>query len=391
MRLRAGTGLSRARDSYAAGREAALASLAPLGSAPSSGPPALVVTFTMPGHDLPALLAGIRSVTGTAMLVGATASGEIVRDEYLGFGGGVGVLSMTAGPYRFGVASAHHIRDDLDQAGQLITRTSRGEAGPSPYAAVFLLADSLLGDLQQIVQGVYRVTGAQVPIIGGCAGDEQKFRRTFVFHNDTIVEEGAVAVWIASERPLRVVTRHGWQPIGPPMLITRAKSTEIIEIGGRPAATVYEEQLGFAPGQLTQENFWNTALRHPFGLLQPDGSVVIRVPRARTEEGWLRIQGCPPPAGGAIQIMTGSPDMLLDIADGVARDALNEQPDASVLFAFSCAARATIFGPRTPEEPRRLQSAAGDIPVFGFYCCAEFARTSGVLGTHNATLTALAL
>ena len=58
---------------------------------------------------------------------------------------------------------------------------------------------------------------------------------------------------------------------------------------------------------------------------------------------------------------------------------------------FSCAARAMIFGERAPEEARLLQSAAGDVPTFGFYCCAEFARTAGVLGTHNATLTAVAL
>jgi hypothetical protein len=61
------------------------------------------------------------------------------------------------------------------------------------------------------------------------------------------------------------------------------------------------------------------------------------------------------------------------------------------LLAFSCAARAMIFRDRAPEEAARLQAAAGDIPTFGFYCCAEFARTAGVLGTHNATLTALAL
>ena len=64
------------------------------------------------------------------------------------------------------------------------------------------LADSLLGDLQQLVQGVYRITGPKVTLVGGAAGDEQKFVRTFVFHNDTVVEEGAVALWIASERPL---------------------------------------------------------------------------------------------------------------------------------------------------------------------------------------------
>lgn len=387
MKIRAGTGLSEARDAVEAGREAATAAVAGL----AGEPPALVIVFTTPRYDLPALLASIRSVTGDAHLIGATGSGEMVQGQHLGFGVGVGVLALTAGPYRFGLASADHIRGKLDQAGQAITRASRAEAGPSPHAAVLLLADCLAGDLQQLFQGAYRITGPKVSITGGAAGDELKFVRTCVFHDDRVVEEGAVALWIASERPLPVVTRHGWEPIGIPLLVTRAEGTEIIELGGRPAAIAYEEQLGLEPGQLGADQFWGTSITHPFGLLQSDGSSVIRVARSKTEHGTLRIQGCVPPAGSAVQVMTGTADTLLDIVEEVASATLETYPDAGVLLTFSCAARATIFGERTAEESRRLQAAAGAVPTFGFYCCGEFARTAGVLGTHNATLTALAL
>jgi hypothetical protein len=89
--------------------------------------------------------------------------------------------------------------------------------------------------------------------------------------------------------------------------------------------------------------------------------------------------------------MGGSVDSLLGVTDEVVDDALDSQPDAAVLLTFSCAARAMIFGERAPEEARHLQASAGAVPTFGFYCCAEFARTAGVLGTHNATLTAVAL
>lgn len=387
MKIHAGTGASGAHDATEAGREAATAAVTGL----TGEPPALVIVFTTPKYDLPALLAGIRSVTGDAHLIGATGSGEIVQGQHLGFGGGVGVLVLTAGPYRFGVASADHVRGKLDRAGQTIARASRAEAGSSPHAAVLLLADCLAGDLQQLVQGVYRITGPKVSITGGAAGDELKFVRTFVFHDDRVVEEGAVALWIASDRPLPVVTRHGWEPIGIPLLVTRAEGTEIIELGGRPAAIAYEEQLGLAPGQLAADQFWGTSITHPFGLLQSDGSSVIRVARSKTENGTLRIQGCVPPAGSAVQVMTGTTDTLLDIVEQVANATLATYPDAGVLLTFSCAARATIFGERTAEESRRLQAAAGAVPTFGFYCCGEFARTAGVLGTHNATLTALAL
>lgn len=386
-RVRAGTGISQAQDSFGAGREAASAAVASLDGEAL----ALVMVFTTPRFDLPALLAGVRSITGAAPLVGATGSGEIVRGRYLGFGAGVGVLALGAGPYRFGVASAERIRERLDEAGQDTARRSRAQAGESPHAAVILLADSLLGNLQELVQGVYRVTGPRVAIVGGAAGDEQQFRRTLVFHDDRIVEQGAVALWVASEEPLQAVTGHGWTPIGIPMLVTRAEGTRILELDGRTAADVYEEQLGLEHGALSPERFWGTSILHPFGLLQPDGTSVIRVARSRTEEGYLNIQGCLPPPGSAVQVMSGSADGLLDVVEEVAGAALAARPGAGALLTFSCAARAMIFGPRAPEEARRLQAAAGEVPIFGFYCCAEFARTAGVLATHNATLTTLAL
>jgi hypothetical protein len=387
LRVRAGTGTSRADDPRVAGQEAAAEALKAL----QGEAPALVLVFTSPKYDLPVLLQSIRAVTGAALLAGATGSGEIVQGQYMGFGAGVGVLAMTAGPYRFGIASARSIKGNLDRAGQAIARDSRTRAGGGPNGAVVLLADSLLGDLQQLVQGVYRITGPRILIAGGAAGDEQKFVRTFVFHDGDIIEEGAVAVWIASDHPLGVSVAHGWRPMGDPLLVTRAEGIEILELGGRRAAEVYEEQLGLAPNQLSAEQFWGTSILHPFGLLQADGTSVIRVARSKTARGSLLIQGCVPPSGSAVQVMAGSADTLLDVVEGVVGTALRAHPEAGVLLTFSCAARATILGPRAAEEPRRLQQAAGSIPTFGFFCCGEFARTAGVLATHNASLTALAL
>ena len=388
MKIRTGVGHSSNLDnSFEAGKEAASAAITEL----DGETPSLVIVFTTPRYDLHELIAGIRLITGDAKLFGATGSGEIVKDRYLGFGGGVGVMALTAGPYRYGLASAAHVRGKLDETGQSIARASKADAGSGAHAALVLLSDCLVGDLQELFRGVYRITGPKVAITGGAAGDELKFERTFVFHDDKVVEEGVVGLWIASDHPIPVVTRHGWDPIGIPLLVTRAEGTEIIELGGRPAAEAYEEQLGLAPGQLSVNDFWNTSIVHPFGLLQPDGTSVIRVARSKSPQGTLRIQGCVPPTGSAVQVMTSTPEALLDVTEEVVVEALSRFPDASALVVFSCAARAVILGPRCVDEPTRLQTAARETPVFGFYCCGEFARTAGVLGTHNATLTAIAL
>lgn len=384
--LRVGMGQSGLPEASAAGIAAANDALAPLGGAS----PSLVMVFATPRYDLRALIDGIRSVTGTALLVGCTGSGEIIGEQYLGFGGGVGVLALAGGPYRFAAASAGGLSGDLDAPGRTLAREARDAAGPSPHAAALLITDSLLGDLQQFAQGVYRVAGPAVALVGGAAGDEQRFVRSSVFHDDRILDSGALVLWIAGEHPFEVVTRHGWEPVGAPLLVTRAEGTRIRELGGRPAADAYESELGLeAP--LSRESFWPTSIRHPFGLTQPDGTHVIRVARAKDDEGVLTIQGCVPSVGSVVQVMRGTDDDLLGVVREVADTALAARADARVLLAFSCAARATILGPRAPEEAASLQAAAGDVPVFGFYCCAEFARTSGVLSTHNATLTAIAL
>jgi hypothetical protein len=385
--VRVGIGVCTRKEAFEAGQQAAAEALAKLGDVVE---PSLILVFSTPRYDLPALVRGVRSLTGSTLLVGCTGSGELVAGDYLGFGGGVGVLALAGGAYRFGVASEANIEGALDPVGQTLARAARDQVGPSPYAAAMLITDSLLGDLQQFVQGVYRVTGPKIAIVGGAAGDEQRFVRSSVFHDGAVMDKAALVLWIASDHPIRVVTRHGWSPIGAPLLVTSAEGTQIAELGGRPAAAAYEEALDLGE-ELTPENFWGTSINHPFGLLQPDGTHVIRVARAKNPQGTLTIQGCVPPVGSAVQVMGGSTDDLLNVTEEVARTAIEGATNPGVLLTFSCAARAMIFKERAAEESARIQTAAGDIPAFGFYCCAEFARTAGVMGTHNATLTAVAL
>jgi hypothetical protein len=385
-KLRVGTGTSRKQDAAQAGREAAAAALGQLGGEKA----AAILVFATPKLDLRALLGGVRSVTGETLLVGSTGTGELVRGEYVGLGQGVAVLAMTAGPYRFGAASAGHIGPQLEEVGKDVARRSRAQAGDSPHGAVLLIADQLQTDLQGLAQGVYKVGGPRVTMVGGGAGDEYQGVHSQVFHGGEVVEEGVVALWIASDTPLPVVTAHGWRPKGTPMLVTRGEGSTVLELGGRPAIPVYAEQIGRTEEELAPEKFLATSVMYPLGLLQADGSRVIRLSYARNGNG-LVIHGCLPPPGGAVQVMTATVDELLAVGDEVIPAALETRPDAGVILAFSCAARGFIFGDRVGEEAPRLQKLAGDVPVFGFYTHAEFARTAGVLATHNETLTALAL
>jgi hypothetical protein len=92
-----------------------------------------------------------------------------------------------------------------------------------------------------------------------------------------------------------------------------------------------------------------------------------------------------------VQIVSADQDDLLGASEEVVGEALRGMAAPAVLLMFSCIARIDVLDDRADEEAARLHKAAGDVSTFGFYTYGEFARSTGVAGYHNATLTAIAL
>ena len=386
-RLRASTGSSESHDPVEAGRSAATQAVAGLDGAP----PALIVVYVSVRYDLPALLSAVRSVTGDTPLVGATSTGHFRGADLTEPARGVAVLAMTAGPYRFGLAAVGGLSADAMKAGAELVRAARAEAGPEPgpYATVLLFADGLAPEQQALVTGIHRVTGAAIPVVGGGAADDRRLQETFVLYNDRVVADTAVAVWIASDRPVPVQVGHGWHAIGLPLLVTSVEGQIVREIAGRPARDVFEEHIRQGDtdelDRVRPGGYYST---HAFGLVEPDGSHLIRGVFMDTD-GNIRTFA-PLPVYSAIQIVACEPDDLLAVSHSIAEESV-AGGDAGLVLVFSCVARLDVLQERGPEEAERLQAAAGTVPIFGIYTYGEFARTSSVAGYHNSTVAAVAL
>jgi hypothetical protein len=173
------------------------------------------------------------------------------------------------------------------------------------------------------------------------------------------------------------------------MMVTEVDGLCVRRIAGRPALEVYREALGDDGSALRPSAYIALAQEHPFGLIQPDGSSLIRVVRMSDNDSDLMTFTELPPFA-AINVMAGRPDDLLGAAGPVVVEA-HDGRVASVLLVFSCAARHEVLGDRISEEAALLQDAAGSIPTFGFYTYGEFARNRSIAGHHNATVAALAL
>ena len=274
--IRSGAGTSTLDDAAAAGRAAALTAADGLEGAT----PSLVLVLASVRYDLPALLAGVRSVTGSAPLAGATSAGHFTGLDLAEPGTGVAVLVLSGGGYRFGVGSASGMAERPVEVGAELTRAAREAAGAGedrPHAAVLLLTDGLGGDQQGVLTGVHRTAGATVPVVGGAAGDDRRMESTSVFHDDQVITGGAVGVWIASTRPLTVASAHGWTPVSLPQMVTRSEGLLIHEIGGRPATAVYGEHADLSAGEGLRRadgRLWQAS--YALGVIEPDGSHLVR-------------------------------------------------------------------------------------------------------------------
>lgn len=386
--LRIGIGFSEATDGRVAGVAAAESAVADLGGEPT----ALVIVYASVSYDLPALLAAVASVTGDARVVGASSNGQFHRGSMIAPGIGVSVLAMSSGEYGFGTAVVTGIGAEAFECGKRLARLAREAADGSraQNSALLVLADGLSGcDLAALLSGIYRVTGASVPVVGGAAADDGAIVRSYVFHGDTALSDAAVAVWISSPRPLTVTSAHGWRPEGLPMLVTRVEGSIVHEIGGRPAVEVFREyfrdRTDRSGATLARDGF---DARRAFGVVEPDGTQTIRA--AGINANGQLYTFAPLQEYSAVRIVTCNADTLLGVSEEIIGTAIAGH-DPAIVLAFSCTGRMEILAERRAEEPLRLQRTAGSIPTFGFYTYGEFARTSSVAGYHNATITAIAL
>jgi hypothetical protein len=389
-------GVAATNDSAEAGFEAAC-------RAAHGRRPALVIAFASAAHDLAQVARGIRQAVPPGVpLVGCSTAGELAAaGDGRRVAGSCGLVVFALGGdgfrVRTGVATAASA--DLRRAGEQAARAALAE-GPARLGGdvLLLLSDGLAGDQQEVVRGVYSVTGAGVPLVGGCAGDDLRMQRTSQLYGDghgpdRALTDAVVAVHLSSDAPIGVGVHHGWRPVGSPVAVG-SQGTRVQTLDGRPALDVYLERL--RPPCAAWDDpaaFTQFASTHPLGFDRRAGTSVRFVAGADFERRELLFVAHVPDAS-LVHLMGGDRQSVLDATEAAAQGALHQlgaTPVAGVL-AFDCVARRGVLGEEgVLDEVDRLAATMAGAPVAGFYTYGEFARTTGVTGFHNQTLVVMAL
>ncbi|MBB5873520.1 hypothetical protein F4553_006954 [Allocatelliglobosispora scoriae] len=376
------------RSPHADSRTAALAAAA---DALRGEDPVLLIAFTAITHDPAAVLAGLREAAPGVPIVGCTTHGEI------GPGGpsdGSVTVAAIGGPgFSVSTAVAEGVSGRQREAGAEVAECI-GAVRDLPHRVLMLLTDGAVRDQESILRGVYGVLGAEIPLFGGACADGWRMTGGYLMGDDRLLTDAVVGVAISSEAPLSVGFRHGWRKVGHPMIVTSAGDGRVYTLDDRPALDVYLERLDAPPEAYTDEQaFTEFALPRPLGIQRRSGV------EARNLSTEVDLVGRSIGGGGAIDhggltwVMTGDEASILEATDQACLDALDGLGDDSPvgMLTLSCAAlRAVLGDDGIRREGERLDTWADGIPFAGFYTYGEIARTRGIDGFHNQTLTVLA-
>lgn len=379
MSLLASVGLGIHDDSFTAGANAAQEAITKL-----NGKANLCLVFSSVKYDQEKMLAGVRSVAKDSLVVGCSTAGEITTDGPVKKNS-VSIMAISSDDTTFFAGIGENIAKNPKEAGKIAADAVKNAAG-GKLDAFMMLPDVLVGNGADIVRGVLESLGEHFPVVGGAAGDDFQFKKTYQYINDKVYSGSVIGLGLVGKFKMGIGVKHGWIPIGIPKKVTKSEGSVLHELDGKPAIAIYDDYFGSAAKELRTEALARLAITYPLGM-KTDGSdeMLIRDPITVDEKGSITC-AAEIPQGSEIQLMIGSREEAVKVAKEAAEKAMEQLEGATpkAVIIFNCIARNKLFGERSGEEITAIQEAVGaNTPLIGFYTYGEQAPLGGEVRNIN--------
>lgn len=242
----------------------------------------------------------------------------------------------------------------------------------------FLLIDGLSVREEPVVRTLQSVLG-RIPLIGGSAGDDLKFNRTWVFHDRAFHTDSAVLLLISTDLPFKTFKTQHFISENERLVVTEADAPRRIvkEINGLPAAEEYARVVGTTVDKLSPEYFAAFPV-----VVVIDGTDYVRSIQKFNPDGSLTFY-CAIEEGLVLRVARGQ-DMLTNLEQTFA-GLRTEIGEPAVVFGCDCILR------NLEMTQSGLRGKIGDIleqnKVIGF---STYGEQYG--GVHvNQTFTGIAI
>ncbi len=389
MQTKTGIGYSIKTDSFAAGKECSAKAIEQIGDSPIS----IVIIFCSGKYNPEQFLAGVRSNTGNAPVIGGAAFGVFTNTElsYEAYEATATVLS--ADKIKFETFSQPDLNKDEYAAGIALankintaaTNSAKGllvfyDTAKSTNPPMLNFATPLFAAIEEKIDPAICCAGA------GLMGDLQ-LTSCFQFLDNKVLHQHVLALLISGDCMLYNNIMHGCMPASSYKKITKAEGPVIFEIDNKPALDVIDELFGDE-----HKIAWNAfPLFVTLGLNKGDKygdfkeqDYANRVCLAVDTEQKALIMFEPDlKPGDEVQLMHRSINLnyLHTGIDDLKVKASGKKP--LLYFYINCGGRAKPFAGGELEDVTEIQKIIGEeTPFMGFYSGVEVAK----LGNHLQAL-----
>lgn len=356
--------------------------------------PDIIFAFSSIKYDQGEVLKGIREVAPGALVVGGSAAGEIT--SWVTAFDGVTALAISSDTVKFIGGVGKGVSQDSFRAGAEAAQAVVDKQDGRMPDLFIMMPDGITGNGEAIVEGVKSVIGQNAPIIGGSLGDDYLFKKTYEYYGDQVLSDAVIGVGLYGKFAYGFGIKHGWEPVGLPLTVTKADGVKLQEVDGKPALSIYEDYFGKESAELVKEPLARMAYTYPLGIpVEGSDELLIRDPVIANEKGEITMAAAIP-VGAKVRLMIGDRDKAIAAAKTAAETALSQLEGAAPKFIlmFNCMARNKLLGVRCHEENSSVSKAIGsEVPMAGFYTYGEQGPLLGKKGTpayfHNETMTLL--
>ncbi len=349
--------------------------------APGNASPTLVIAFHSIAHD-PGEVARLfhEGMPGTTTL-GCTSSGEIGDHGILQ--GGIAAIGLA--PLAFAVERVDRLSTFLFEhgagiVGRLAAGLGRNPAELDPRRDLFItLIDGMSGNEARLATAI-SLAAPGMPIVGGCAGDDERYRETWTFLRGEATPSSALVLAIEPSVPFVPFAVHHYQPTAQRVVVTAAdpETNRIAEINGRPAVEVYAALAGVSLSEVRRDPRVLVGQPVQFGVQVGREFFVHSVMASEGDELRMAV----PVVRGLVLSVARATDILDATRAGVRRVKELVPGGVRAALLFNCAGR--MFEARRKQIVAELWEAMSDgVPVAGFSTYGE--QFGPMLVNHTLT------
>ena len=224
--------------------------------------------------------------------------------------------------------------------------------------AIYNAEETILSNFYAIIKN------DRFPLAGATAGYTGNTPKSFVSYNGKSTQDGAVMLFVKTRCKFDIRQEDIFNPTGKQIYVTKADTMrrELHTLNGRPATTVYAEQLGVSESQAAQQTFEN-----PFGRFV-NGSIHIAALASLTSDKKITSFARITPNSTLEMMHIGD---ALQKADQTCEGIRSAIPHPKFTLLMTCITR-TLYFERSGMKPAIIGKYKNTFPTFcGFSCYGE--------------------